>query len=421
MPPFRLSLSGPIQCLRSSQCSQTNLPVRIRSNLQPTRPFSSSPIGHQRPPRQFRRLAIVSAVIGGSLFLYYTNSSNRTLHHLDAPPRSPSTLQNNPSAPIQITSSDPKDTDEDLVPTGTSTIPFFPRTIRLPSSTETPTTTATPTLPYGTGATNPEEEYQLLGLGIRKVSFLRIQVYVVGLYIARSDLPKLQEGLVRAFFTSSANGDSTTSAATTLVDNEKVELRSLLVDGAGEKAARGGKIWDEVLRNSGVKSVLRIVPTRPTDFGHMREGWVRSINNRSGAKGRGAVLTENEKVGLDESVNSFKAIFGGGRKGVGKGKVLMMRRGAQGELSVWVEEDVPKAVEQTELAEPKETIPSSKAQKGGVMSYLGGLKDERISRLVWLGYLAGGNVASEDARKSVVEGVMEIVERPIGTLDTQVV
>ncbi|KAL8926804.1 MAG: hypothetical protein Q9172_001620 [Xanthocarpia lactea] len=420
MPPFRLSLSGSTQCLRSSQCSQTNLPVRIRSNLQPTRPFSSSPIGHQRPPRQSRRLAIVSAVIGGSIFLYYTNSSNRTLHHLDAPPRSPSTLQNNPSAPIQITSSDPQDTDEDLVPTGTSTIPFFPRTIRLPSSTETPTSTATPTLPYGTGATNPEEEYQLLGLGIRKVSFLRIQVYVVGLYIARSDLPKLQEGLVRAFFTSSANGDSMASAATTLVDNEKVELRSLLVDGAGEKAARGEKIWDEVLRNSGVKSVLRIVPTRPTDFGHMREGWVRSINNRFGAKGRGAVLTENEKVGLDESVNNFKAIFGGGRKAVGKGKVLMMRRGAQGELSVWVEDDVPKAVEQTGLVEPKETISSSKAQKGGVMSYLGGLKDERISRLVWLGYLAGGNVASEDARKSVVEGVMEIVERPIGTLDTQV-
>ncbi len=421
MPPFRLSLSGPTQCLRSSQCLQTNLPVRIRCNLQPTRPFSSSPIGHQRPPRQLRRLAIISAVIGGSLYLYYTNSSNRTLHHLDAPPRSPNTLQNNPSAPIQITSSDPKDTDEDLVPTGTSTIPFFPRTIRLPSSTETPTTTATPTLPYGTGATNPEEEYQLLGLGIRKVSFLRIQVYVVGLYIARSDLPKLQEGLVRAFFTSSASGDSTTSAATTLVDNEKVELRSLLIDSAGEKAARGEKIWDEVLRNSGVRSVLRIVPTRPTDFGHMREGWVRSINNRSGAKGRGAVLTENEKVGLDESVNNFKAIFGGGRKGVGKGKVLMMRRGAQGELGVWVEDDVPKPVEQTKSVDPKESIPSSKAQKGGVMSYLGGLKDERISRLVWLGYLAGGNVASEDARKNVVEGVMEIVERPIGTLDTQVV
>ena len=148
----------------------------------------------------------------------------------------------------------------------------------------------------------------------------------------------------------------------------------------------------------------------------MREGWVRSINNRSGPKS--LILTEKEKTGLDESVNNFKAIFGGGRKGVGKGKVLMMRRGAQGELGVWMEEDVPEAAEQ----QPPETT-KEKDQKStsGELSYLGGLQDERISRLVWLGYLAGQNVASDGARKSVVEGVMDIVERPIGTIDTQVI
>ncbi|KAL8948839.1 MAG: hypothetical protein Q9222_004998 [Ikaeria aurantiellina] len=61
-----------------------------------------------------------------------------------------------------------------------------------------------------------------------------------------------------------------------------------------------------------------------------------------------------------------------------------------------------------------------KGVRKGEMKFLGGLEDERISRLVWLGYLAGGNVASEEARKSVVDGVMEIVERPIGTVETQV-
>jgi hypothetical protein len=49
------------------------------------------------------------------------------------------------------------------------------------------------------------------------------------------------------------------------------------------------------------------------------------------------------------------------------------------------------------------------------------VRDERVARLVWLGYLAGGTVASEGARRSVVEGVMELVERPIGTVETQVV
>ncbi|KAI4136467.1 MAG: hypothetical protein L6R39_007767, partial [Caloplaca ligustica] len=121
----------------------------------------------------------------------------------------------------------------------------------------------------------------------------------------------------------------------------------------------------------------------------------------------GGVLGENERLGLEESVTAFKGIFGGGRKGVGKGKILMMNRGAEGELGVWVEDEVSEQ--------------AGKKGEHGEIKYLGGLEDERISRLVWLGYLGGGSVASEDARKSVVEGVMEIVERPIGTIDTQVV
>lgn len=141
---------------------------------------------------------------------------------------------------------------------------------------------------------------------------------------------------------------------------------------------------------------------------------MRSVNARSGPQAKGRVLAEKEKAGLEESVNDFKAIFGGGRKGVGKGKVLMMRRGGEGELGVWVEDDAALEIEQGD-----EKV--AMRQMGGSMAYLGGLKDERISRLVWLGYLAGGNVASEEARKSVVNGVMEIVERPIGTIDTQVV
>ncbi|KAL8728505.1 MAG: hypothetical protein Q9166_005327 [cf. Caloplaca sp. 2 TL-2023] len=411
MPTFRPILPRPTHCFQPQRCWHARVPAHVRYNPQTTRPFSSAQHKQSRPSK---RLTFFSTLIGGSIFVYYYYTfPYRNLQYLDAPPRTPSSPSNNPSAPIQITSPDSKD-NEDLVPTGTSTIPFFPRTIRLPPSPDAPpptSTTATRTLPYGTGppsSSEDGEEYQLLGLGIRKVSFLRIQVYIVGLYIARSDLPKLQEGLVRAFFTSSASGDSTVSSATTLVDNEKSELRKLLLfedvsfcDGV----SRGEKIWNEVLRDSGVKSVLRIVTTRATDFGHMREGWVRSINNRSGPKT--GVLAEKLRVGIDESVNDFKAIFGGGRKGVGKGKVLMMRRGAEGELGVW--------------AEGEGVVKGEKGGMEGNMTYLGGLKDERISRLVWLGYLAGGNVASEDARKSVVEGLMEIVERPIGTIDTQVI
>jgi hypothetical protein len=52
---------------------------------------------------------------------------------------------------------------------------------------------------------------------------------------------------------------------------------------------------------------------------------------------------------------------------------------------------------------------------------VGVVPDERISRLIWLNYLAGSKVASEAARQNIITGVMEFVERPVGTVATQVV
>ena len=386
----------------SRQCLRTVTPLRLR--LSSSSKNYSTNLNIIQSAR-WRSVYAVTGISASVLTYYFAFQSNRSPSRLEAPPSSsPRSALNNPAAPIQISNDDE---EVEQVPTGTSTVPLFPRTIRLPSSAsaEQPTT-QTRTLPYGTGPPSQEsEEYRLLGLGIRKVSFLKIQVYVVGLYVAKSDFPKLQEGLVRSFFTSSAKGDSAVSAATTLVENEKEELRKvLMVDGVEE--GRGEQMWDEVLKTAGVKTVLRIVTTRNTDFGHMREGWVRSIQSRTTNPARPSILGTND-AGLDESVNEFKAIFGGGRKGVNKGKQLWLSRSAQGDLTVYVEE---------ELSDAQERL----GKKAG-MKFLGGLKDERISRLVWLGYLAGANVASEGARKSVVDGVMEIVERPIGTVATQVV
>jgi hypothetical protein len=284
------------------------------------------------------------------------------------------------------------------VPTGTSTVPFFPRKIWLPR-TGAVDDGKSPALPAGTGVPEEDEEYQLLGLGIRTVSFLSIQVYVVGLYIAHSDLATLQETIVHAV---AAPG------ASTLVQGEKGDLKQMLLEDQGSE-----KIWSGVLKEMGLKSALRIVPTRSTNFGHLRDGWVRGITARS----KGAEFADSE---LEQSVGKFKAIFGG-RK-LGKGKALLLGRSGDGSLRVWVEEDSDdeKATSSGTggVARPPE---QAKDTSSGEMVWMGGVKDERISRLVWMGYLAGGNVASEGARKSVVEGVMELVERPIGTVETQVV
>ena len=288
-------------------------------------------------------------------------------------------------ARVEITGQD-HGPDTDQIPTGTSTIPYFPRSIWLPRSGGASEEGKSAALPAGIGAVQEEEEYQLLGLGIRKVSFLKIQVYVVGLYVAKGDMGRLQEELVRA---------SVGSGASTLVQGEKEDLKKTLLDGDGST-----KVWSEVLKEGGVRSAVRIVPTRNTNFSHMRDGWIRGIDSRGQGK-------EFEGEDFKMAVDQFKGMLGG-RGSVGKGKVLLLGRGSNGALRAWVEEDAG------------ETDSNASTPKGERMTLLGTIADERISRLVWMGYLAGQHIASEDARRSVVDGVMEMVERPVGTIETQV-
>ena len=304
----------------------------------------------------------------------------------DAPPN-PDRIASTAGVRVEITGKDHRD-DVERIETGTSTVPYFPRKIWLPRGSSS-NESVSPALPAGFGAAQEEEEYQLLGLGIRKVSLFRIQVYVVGLYVAKGDVGTLQEEVVKA---SAGEGKST------LVQGEKEELRKTLLDGEGSC-----KVWAQVLKEGGVRSAVRIVPTRNTNFSHLRDGWIRGIDLR----GKGS---EYENESFKTAVGQFKEMLGG-RGSVGKGRVLLLGRGADGALRAWVEED--KIVDSA--ADP----PSSTSREQ--MSLLGGVKDERVSRLVWMGYLAGEHIASEEARESVVNGIMEIVERPFGTVETQVV
>jgi hypothetical protein len=259
------------------------------------------------------------------------------------------------------------DEEGDVVQTGTSTVPTFPRLLGFVDGTEA--------VEIGSGATEDGlVEYQLVGLGIRTVSFLKIHVYVVGMYVATDDIAALQEALIRLI----------DPVATTLVAGEKENLKQKLLD-----PELGEEIWSQVLRDSGVRTVVRIVPTRDTDFGHLRDGWVRAITSRA--------RKNPEEFGDDafgDSVNNFKSLF---RKGsVPKKKELLLARNGKGVLAVWYD-----------------------GGKSGPQR-LGDVQDERISRAVWLNYLAGKTVASEPARTSIVEGIMEFVERPVGTVATQV-
>ncbi|EED19996.1 conserved hypothetical protein [Talaromyces stipitatus ATCC 10500] len=295
------------------------------------------------------------------------------------------------------------------VKTGNSAVPLFPTTIKLPKSLSDTMLTPGQDLPV---APESEEEYQLLGFGIRTVSFLAIQVYVVGLYVAKSDIGTLQRRLVQTGVQAPnviAEGQSgpagAAEAATSLVSTERDALKKLLLD-----PEYGEEAWTSILKEGNIRTAIRIVPTRNTDFMHLRDAWVRHMTNRAQkdvarikdlvkSSGDATLRSEFDDESFGKAVSEFKTLLGGGsRKNIPKGQVLLLLRDQQGALDALFQGD------------PKEPI-----------QWLGRVTDERVSRCVWLNYLAGKQVASEPTRQSIVEGTMGIVERPVGTVTQKVV
>ncbi|KAI1437426.1 chalcone-flavanone isomerase [Xylaria sp. CBS 124048] len=252
----------------------------------------------------------------------------------------------------------------EVVPTGNSVVPTFPRTLSLSAdSTQVGRTTSFDGV-----------DYTLVGLGTRTVTFLGIQVYVVGYYVATQDIAAIQGRLVKEI----------NPIATTLVPSEKDALRQALLD-----PEQGEKLWNAILRETRPRSLFRIVPVRDTDFHHLRDGFVRAITARS--QGNNA---EYGDEAFGTVMKDFRAMFNRGK--APKSREMLLCRDAAGQLTV--------------------TYDDGKTGMGA----LGQVADERVSRLLWLNYLAGKQVASEPARKNIVEGIMEFVERPIGSVASQV-
>ena len=273
----------------------------------------------------------------------------------------------------------------ELMETGTSSVPHFPRTIHLPASSESHTVVGVsqPNALENPGNIDNQEEYTLVGLGIRTVMW--IQVYVVGLYIRTKDISSLQEKLIHRV----------NPIASTLVPAEKEDLKKKLLDPAESR-----EIWTELLKASGLKTAWRVSPTRNTDFGHLRDGFVTGINKRTQEARqllKGAE-TEYDAEDFGQSIQTFKGIFSSGK--APKGSILIMARDHKGSMDV--------------LYQPKPDSGRTEMEK------LGSVPDERISRLIWLGYLGGDKVSSEPARKGVVDGCVEFAGRPVGSVETRV-
>jgi hypothetical protein len=259
--------------------------------------------------------------------------------------------------------------DIELVETGTSTIPHFPKTIHLPAPSSS------------SSANDDDTEYTLLGLGIRTVSFLSVQVYVIGFYIQTSSLSTLQRRLIKRV----------NPLASSLVSTEKTELKNLLLDGEASY-----ELWNEILsdKSIGLKTAFRVVPVRNTDFTHLKDGFVRGITARTQvAKSKGDMTFEDETFGT--AMKDFKALMSG-KGSAPTGSVLVLTRAGDGTLGLLYQD------------------------KTGKVEDFGTLRDERIARLLWLNYMGGKKVSSESMRQGVVNGIIDVVSRPLGSVETKV-
>jgi len=123
----------------------------------------------------------------------------------------------------------------------------FPAELHIPSRTPLPT-------------------FTLIGVGVRTVSFLGIQVYSAGFYadLSRSHL-------------------------------------KIPVDASSEE-----KI-EYIVRNAAC--VMRIIPTRATSYGHLRDGFMRALQARLLVCRNNGTLTPEEEAAVQSPMRKFKSIF----------------------------------------------------------------------------------------------------------------
>lgn len=112
-------------------------------------------------------------------------------------------------------------------------------------------------------------DFELLGHGVRSVTFIAFKVYGVGVYIAKKDIPK---------------------ASTLLVD-----MADKLKD--PEESAQA----IEKLLDNDIKFLVRLAPVRNTDFNHLKDGLIKSILAHPKSK----EMKEELGNGLDELREAF--------------------------------------------------------------------------------------------------------------------
>lgn len=201
--------------------------------------------------------------------------------------------------------------------------------------------------------TNLNTDFQLLGYGVRSVTFVNFKVYGIGLYIANDDVNKVRRILGPDYLST--------------FGTENHSLKELLSD-PDFSTQLISKLLEEKVRFA-----VRISPVRNTDFNHLKDGLIKSILAHSESK-------ENKEI-VSKGLEELRNVFNGYRGSVPKNHVLWLEVLKQGSLSISYENPV----------------------KNELIS-MGLVKEPIISKLLFLQYLSGKKPLSEPLRKSCIDG-----------------
>ncbi|KAI9232023.1 MAG: chalcone-flavanone isomerase-domain-containing protein [Podila humilis] len=187
---------------------------------------------------------------------------------------------------------------------------------------------------------------RLLGLGVRKITFLKVQVYVVGLYARVSDL------------------DDHNSRFRALPEVQKFQRQDDVSCDTAFKAM--------VL--TPIELILRIAPVKNTNGPHLRDGFTRNLTESA----KKQKLSEPDLEEAMQGILEFKNLFPKGKINVGQ--AMIFRKSPDGTMTIQLDDEV-----------------------------LGTTSNQWLIENFFFGYLQSQNPISSQARDSIAKGIQDLL------------
>ncbi|GAA5947012.1 hypothetical protein JCM3765_002116 [Sporobolomyces pararoseus] len=204
---------------------------------------------------------------------------------------------------------------------------------------------------------------QLVGTGVRKVSFLAIKVYAVGFYVSEKELEAAKAGKLEGW--KGYTPERLMAPHSIPADEQKSQpAGEALIDNLLEKA----------------DAAVVIIPLRNTSLPHLRDGFSRALVARMKVPSVAAAFDDQAGERTGAALVEFKSFFPNGK----------LASGAPMELFY-------SAVNRSILFQIRDA-PAAPAQ------VLGTLKDGLLSQQLMVSYFSNTAAPSEELRKSVAMG-----------------